>query len=301
MNSKFKIWLSAARPRTLPLSVSGIIMGNALAVQSIDFSYSIFILSLFTAIGFQIISNFANDYGDGIKGTDNNLRLGPERTFQRGLLKESELKKGIIICSIISIFLSIILIYIALGSNSFLVSLLFILLAFSSVISAIKYTLGNSAYGYSGFGDLFVFIFFGMVSVLGAYYLQSKTLDIRAICFAISIGLLCVGVLNLNNMRDIANDRNSKKNTLVVILGIQKSKLYHYSLIIISAITLLIGVGVNQLLNHKFYLLIYFPLLIHFFKVSKIKESKDYDSLLKELSLTTFFISLFLFFNFSLN
>mgnify|MGYP003323892370 FL=1 len=300
MNSKFKIWLSAARPRTLPLSVSGIIMGNALAVQSIDFSYSIFILSLFTAIGFQIISNFANDYGDGIKGTDNNLRLGPERTFQRGLLKESELKKGIIICSIISIFLSIILIYIALGSNSFLVSLLFILLAFSSVISAIKYTLGNSAYGYSGFGDLFVFIFFGMVSVLGAYYLQSKTLDLRAICFAISIGLLCVGVLNLNNMRDIANDRNSKKNTLVVILGIQKSKLYHYSLIIISAITLLIGVGVNQLLNHQFYLLIYFPLLIHFFKVSKIKESKDYDSLLKELSLTTFFISLFLFFNFSL-
>lgn len=301
MNSKFKIWLSAARPRTLPLSVSGIIMGNALAVQSIDFSYSIFILSLFTAIGFQIISNFANDYGDGIKGTDNNLRLGPERTFQRGLLKASELKKGIIICSIISIFLSIILIYIALGSNSFLVSLLFILLAFSSVISAIKYTLGNSAYGYSGFGDLFVFIFFGIVSVLGAYYLQSKTLDLRAICFAISIGLLCVGVLNLNNMRDIANDRNSKKNTLVVILGIQKSKLYHYSLIIISAITLLIGVGVNQLLNHQFYLLIYFPLLIHFFKVSKIKESKDYDSLLKELSLTTFFISLFLFFNFSLN
>lgn len=276
-------------------------MGNALAVQSIDFSYSIFILSLFTAIGFQIISNFANDYGDGIKGTDNNLRLGPERTFQRGLLKESELKKGIIICSIISIFLSIILIYIALGSNSFLVSLLFILLAFSSVISAIKYTLGNSAYGYSGFGDLFVFIFFGIVSVLGAYYLQSKTLDLRAICFAISIGLLCVGVLNLNNMRDIANDRNSKKNTLVVILGIQKSKLYHYSLIIISAITLLMGVGVNQLLNHQFYLLIYFPLLIHFFKVLKIKESKDYDSLLKELSLTTFFISLFLFFNFSLN
>ena len=256
---------------------------------------------MFTAIGFQIISNFANDYGDGIKGTDNNLRLGPERTFQRGLLKASELKKGIIICSIISIFLSIILIYIALGSNSFLVSLLFILLAFSSVISAIKYTLGNSAYGYSGFGDLFVFIFFGIVSVLGAYYLQSKTLDLRAICFAISIGLLCVGVLNLNNMRDIANDRNSKKNTLVVILGIQKSKLYHYSLIIISAITLLIGIGVNQLLNHQFYLLIYFPLLIHFFKVSKIKESKDYDSLLKELSLTTFFISLFLFFNFSLN
>jgi 1,4-dihydroxy-2-naphthoate octaprenyltransferase len=140
-----------------------------------------------------------------------------------------------------------------------------------------------------------------MVSVLGAYYLQSKTLDLRAIYFAISIGLLSVGVLNLNNMRDIANDRNSNKNTLVVILGIQKSKLYHYSLIIISAITLLMGVGVNQLLNHQSYLLIYFPLLFHFFKVSKIKESKDYDSLLKELSLTTFFISLFLFFNFSLN
>ncbi len=275
-------------------------MGNALAIQSINFSYSIFILSLITAICFQIISNFANDYGDGIKGTDNDYRLGPERIFQKGLLTGSQLKNGIKICSIISMILSIILIYISLGMNSFLVSLFFILLALSAITAAIKYTLGNTAYGYSGLGDLFVFLFFGMVSVLGSYYLQSKTIDLKAIYFAIAIGLLSVGVLNLNNMRDIANDQNSKKNTLAVILGSHKAKLYHYSLIITSAATLLLGVGVNHLLSHQFYLLIYPPLILHFFKVFKIKEPVAFDPLLKELSLTTFFIASFFIITFSL-
>ncbi len=300
MNSKFKIWLSAARLRTLPLSVAGIITGNALAIRSDQFSIIIFILSLLTAVCFQIISNFANDYGDGIRGTDNDERLGPQRTLQQGLLTAPELKKGIAFTALISIFLSFILIYVSLGWNSLLISILFLFLAFSAVIAAIKYTVGKTAYGYSGLGDLFVFLFFGLVSVLGAYYLQSKIINVEAIYFAVSIGLLSVGVLNLNNMRDISNDKNSQKNTLAVIMGSKKAKLYHFFLIATSALTLLLGVGIDYLKTNQFYIIIFFPLIYHFLKVWNIKEPKAFDPLLKQLALSTFFIALFLIFIFSI-
>ena len=300
MNSKFKIWLSAARLRTLPLSVAGIITGNALAIRSDQFSIIIFILSLLTAVCFQIISNFANDYGDGIRGTDNDERLGPQRTLQQGLLTAPELKKGIAFTALISIFLSFILIYVSLGWNSLLISILFLFLAFSAVIAAIKYTVGKTAYGYSGLGDLFVFLFFGLVSVLGAYYLQSKIINVEAIYFAVSIGLLSVGVLNLNNMRDISNDKNSQKNTLAVIMGSKKAKLYHFFLIATSALTLLLGVGIDYLKTNQFYIIIFFPLIYHFLIVWNIKEPKAFDPLLKQLALSTFFIALFLIFIFSI-
>lgn len=300
MNSKFKIWLSAARLRTLPLSVAGIITGNALAIRSDQFSIIIFILSLLTAVCFQIISNFANDYGDGIRGTDNDERLGPQRTLQQGLLTAPELKKGIAFTALISIFLSLILIYVSLGWNSLLISILFLFLAFSAVIAAIKYTVGKTAYGYSGLGDLFVFLFFGLVSVLGAYYLQSKIINVEAIYFAVSIGLLSVGVLNLNNMRDISNDKNSQKNTLAVIMGSKKAKLYHFFLIATSALTLLLGVGIDYLKTNQFYIIIFFPLIYHFLIVWNIKEPKAFDPLLKQLALSTFFIALFLIFIFSI-
>ena len=300
MNSKFKIWLSAARLRTLPLSVAGIITGNALAIRSDQFSIIIFLLSLLTAVCFQIISNFANDYGDGIRGTDNDERLGPQRTLQQGLLTAPELKKGIAFTALISIFLSLILIYVSLGWNSLLISILFLFLAFSAVIAAIKYTVGKTAYGYSGLGDLFVFLFFGLVSVLGAYYLQSKIINVEAIYFAVSIGLLSVGVLNLNNMRDISNDKNSQKNTLAVIMGSKKAKLYHFFLIATSALTLLLGVGIDYLKTNQFYIIIFFPLIYHFLKVWNIKEPKAFDPLLKQLALSTFFIALFLIFIFSI-
>ena len=301
MTSKFKIWLEAARLRTLPLSVAGIITGNALAIQSDGFSYVVFILSLLTAISFQIISNFANDYGDGVKGTDNDTRLGPQRVLQQGLLTAGELRKGIILTAIIASILSLVLIYYALGWNQLLISSVFIFLAAAAVIAAIKYTVGKSAYGYSGLGDLFVFLFFGMVSVVGAYFLQSGTINTDALYFAFSIGFLSVGVLNLNNMRDITNDRNSQKNTLVVKMGSQKAKNYHYFLILTSAVGLFLGVGLDYVMTNLFYFLIFLPLFFHLFKVWKIKEPVAFDPLLKQLALTTFFISLFLFLIFSLN
>ena len=194
MNSKFKVWLEAARLRTLPLSLSGIIVGNGLAYSSPSFSVTILILSLATTIAFQILSNFANDYGDGVKGTDNNDRIGPARVLQQGLLSRKELKKGIQITVASSLILSFSLILIAFDSSELLYVLIFVALAIASVYAAIKYTVGENAYGYRAFGDVFVFVFFGGVSVLGSYFLQNNTFSIELILPATSIGLLSVGV-----------------------------------------------------------------------------------------------------------
>lgn len=295
MNSKLSVWLAAARLRTLPLSVAGIISGNAIASRDESFSLTIFSLSILTAIAFQIISNFANDYGDGIKGTDNADRVGPDRTLQQGLLSAKALKKGIVIASLISILLALILIYVALGGKQFLVSLFFIVLALSAVWAAIKYTVGRNAYGYSGLGDLFVFIFFGWVSVMGAYYLQTQSLDLTALFLGTAIGLLSVGVLNLNNMRDIANDKNSQKNTLVVYMGSQWAKKYHYTLMILGALFLFFGMGTAWVKENPLSLLIMLPIFFHLYRVVKIREAKAYDPLLKQLALSTFIISFALF------
>ena len=295
MKNNLKIWVQGARLRTLPLSVSGIIMGNALALNHNDFSFIIFLLSILTAIAFQIVSNFANDYGDGIKGTDNEERIGPKRVLQQGLLTLENLKRGIFVSVVVSIILSITLIYESLGVNKLLFSVLFILLAIGAVAAAIKYTVGANPYGYSGLGDLFVFIFFGWVSVIGSYFLQINSIDLSIVLFATSIGLLSVAVLNLNNMRDIENDFNSSKITLAVRLGGYKAKIYHYFLISIAIILFFIGIGEQPLLIKTIYTLVFVPLFLHLYRVFNVKEPKQFDPELKKLALTIFFISIVFF------
>ncbi|MDA8850750.1 1,4-dihydroxy-2-naphthoate octaprenyltransferase [Flavobacteriaceae bacterium] len=295
MKNNLQIWVQAARLRTLPLSVSGIIMGNALALSHNDFSFIIFLLSILTAIAFQIVSNFANDYGDGIKGTDNEQRIGPKRVLQQGLLTSKNLKRGILVSVLVSIILSIALIYESLGLDKLLFSVLFILLAIGAVAAAIKYTVGTNPYGYSGLGDLFVFIFFGWVSVIGSYFLQINSIDLSIVLFATSVGLLSVAVLNLNNMRDIENDLNSSKITLAVRLGGYKAKVYHFFLISIAIILFFIGIGEQPLLIKTIYTLVFVPLFLHLYRVFNVKEPKQFDPELKKLALTIFFISIVFF------
>jgi len=157
--SKTAAWISAARLRTLPLSISGILVGTALALPSDQFDISIFWLAIATTLGLQILSNFANDYGDGVKGTDNDERIGPMRALQSGVISDKEMKKGIILTAIITAILALSLIYISFGKENFFLSLLFMGLGASAIIAAIKYTVGDSAYGYKGLGDIFVFLF----------------------------------------------------------------------------------------------------------------------------------------------
>ena len=270
-------------------------MGNALALNHNDFSFIIFLLSILTAIAFQIVSNFANDYGDGIKGTDNEERIGPKRVLQQGLLTLENLKRGIFVSVVVSIILSITLIYESLGVNKLLFSVLFILLAIGAVAAAIKYTVGANPYGYSGLGDLFVFIFFGWVSVIGSYFLQINSIDLSIVLFATSVGLLSVAVLNLNNMRDIENDLNSSKITLAVRLGGYKAKVYHFFLISIAIILFFIGIGEQPLLIKTIYTLVFVPLFLHLYRVFNVKEPKQFDPELKKLALTIFFISIVFF------
>lgn len=297
---QLKVWLKAVRLRTLPLSVSGILIGNSLCFQHTEFSVTLFVLMLFTAISFQIISNFANDYGDGVKGTDNENRLGPKRVLQQGLLSRETLKKGIVIISLISLLLAFVLIFLAFGSNSWYYILIFIGLSFASVWAAIFYTVGNKAYGYYGFGDLFVFLFFGGVSVLGAYFVQLKTFSYPAILLSLMVGFLSVGVLNLNNMRDIDNDAFVGKRTLVVIMGAAIAKKYHLFLLIVSVSIL---VYVFSSVSIRFFWIPYLaiiPLIVHFISVLKNSEPKFFDPELKKLSLSIFFLSILIFFSFYL-
>jgi len=297
---QLKVWLKAVRLRTLPLSVSGILIGNSLCFQDPEFSVILFVLMLFTAISFQIISNFANDYGDGVKGTDNDNRLGPKRVLQQGLLSREILKKGIVIISLISLLLAFVLIFLAFGSNSWYYILIFIGLSFASVWAAIFYTVGNKAYGYYGFGDLFVFLFFGGVSVLGAYFIQLKTFSYPAILLSLVVGFLSVGVLNLNNMRDIDNDAFVGKRTLVVIMGAAIAKKYHLLLLIVSVSIL---VYVFSSVSIRFFWIPYLaiiPLIVHFISVLKNSEPKFFDPELKKLSLSIFLLSLLVFLSFYL-
>lgn len=295
MTSKFNEWVSAARLRTIPLSVSGVLIGSFSSLNDNKFNLSIFLLALLTTVSYQVLSNFANDYGDGIKGTDKN-RIGPKRAVQSGAIKLEEMKKGIIVTTIFSLFLTILLVYSAFPddlANIFV----FISLGVLAIFAAIKYTIGSNAYGYLGFGDVFVFLFFGLVSVLGSHFLFTRSFSFSLIYPACTIGLLCSGVLNLNNMRDVANDRVNKKNTIAVMLGPYKSKIYH-SILILLAIILMVKFhflnNIKSALLTILFVLLLLWLILQLFQVYKVSEAKNFDFYLKPLVSSTVLYSLLL-------
>ena len=299
---KVTVWLAAARLRTLPLSVAGIFVGNGIAWLEGHFSQLLFILSVLTTIAFQVLSNFANDYGDGVKGTDNENRLGPQRVLQQGLLSRATLKKGIQITAGISMLLALLLIYFAFGSEEWKKALFFIALGIASILAAIKYTVGDSAYGYYALGDLFVFFFFGGVSVLGSYYLQTKVVSLFLILPATAIGLLSTAVLNLNNLRDMENDQRSNKWTVPLLLGFEKGRIYHVLLVtsafVISSLYAFIK---GQTLWAYTFLLLFIPLGLHLLRVAKSKGGKQLDPELKIVALSTFFFAISLVIGFYLD
>jgi 1,4-dihydroxy-2-naphthoate octaprenyltransferase len=289
-----KSYIKAARLRTLPLSISGIIVGSFLAVSAGLFNWLIFLLAIITTIGFQVISNFANDYGDGIKGTDA-VRTGEERMVSSGKISPKQMKLAIIVTAILTIITAFFLIYSAFGASNFWYSLLFFFLGITSVIAAIKYTVGNSAYGYSGFGDVFVFVFFGLLSVLGSYFLFTKEIHFTVFLPAFSIGLLSTAVLNLNNMRDRKNDKKSNKNTIVVKIGAEAAKRYHYSLLGLSFIFAVSFVLLTFIKPVQFiFLLAYIPLGIHSIFVYNNREEYKLDGELKKVALSTFLFAILL-------
>ncbi len=267
-------------------------MGTALANFYGKSDSLIFFLALLTTVGFQVISNFANDYGDGIKGTDNEDRIGPKRAMQSGLLSGKELKLGIAITAVISFVLVVLLVYKSFGAQNLGLLLLFLLLGITSIGAAIKYTVGKSAYGYSGWGDVFVFLFFGLLAVLGSMFLYTKELTISAVLPAIAIGALSAGVLNLNNLRDFESDAKAQKNTIIVKMGFTNGKRYHYVLLGVALLSMTLFIGWNMTNRMQFLpLLAFVPIGIHAATIFKIKKPNAIDPELKKLALSTFLLA----------
>ncbi len=290
-----KHWIEAARLRTLPLSVSGIIVGSFYAMSQAIFNWNIVVFALLTTLGLQILSNFANDYGDGVKGTDNRERIGPQRAIQSGKITPAAMKKAIALTSFVTLTFAVLLIYFAFKKSYLYYSLFFLFLGILAIASAIRYTVGKGAYGYKGYGDLFVFIFFGLVSTYGVYFMFSKQLDWLLLLPATAIGFLSVGVLNLNNMRDEESDRKSNKNTLVVKIGGANAKKYHYFLVISAMVLVLIFAYLNGFhFDQYIFVVAYFPLISHLMTVKRNKNPKLLDPELKKLAISTFLLSILL-------
>jgi 1,4-dihydroxy-2-naphthoate polyprenyltransferase len=221
--------------------------------------------------------------------------VGPQRAIQSGVISPQAMKRAIGITAVLTLIAAIVLIYEAFGNENFAYSLFFLVLGILAIASAIRYTVGNTAYGYRGYGDLFVFVFFGLVSTIGVNFLYSKEIELLLFLPATAIGLLSVGVLNLNNMRDEASDRKSNKNTIVVKIGGEKAKKYHYFLII-SAMLLVLAFAVlsDYRLDQYLFTLAFIPLVKHLNTVYKNQNSRELDSELKIVALSTFALSLLL-------
>tara|TARA_Y100000385_G_scaffold87938_1_gene90513 strand:+ start:1487 stop:2395 length:909 start_codon:yes stop_codon:yes gene_type:complete len=291
--ANLKAWISAARLRTLPLSISGALVGSAYAFHLGFFNTLIFSLIILTTLSFQILSNFANDYGDGIKGTDNESRIGPKRALQSGAISPSQMRTAVAINALISAILSIALILVVFGLKQLFTAAVFVCLGGLSIYAAITYTVGKSAYGYNALGDLMVFLFFGFLSVLGTFFLFTKHIDPWLFLPASSIGLLSAAVLNLNNMRDLESDRKSKKNTLAGYFGPNYSKVYHFSIVLLAIIFMLVFVLVMPFSYTVFFsCLAFIPLLFHLKSVYYIRNPKEYDPHLKTVALSTFTLAL---------
>ncbi|MBF9001825.1 1,4-dihydroxy-2-naphthoate polyprenyltransferase [Vibrio nitrifigilis] len=229
MNNSLHIWLDAARPKTLPLALVSILTGSALAFSTGHFSWPVALLSLLTATLLQILSNLANDYGDAVKGTDNDKRLGPMRALQSGAVTLKDMKQAIYINIVLTVVAGLGLVLYALDSFESIIA--FIGLGVLAMAAAIAYTVGNKPYGYVGLGDLSVFIFFGLLGVSGTYFLHTGHIDGALFLPALGCGLLAVAVLNINNMRDIENDAECGKRTVAVRLGQDLAKRYHFVLL----------------------------------------------------------------------
>lgn len=289
--TKIKAWFAAARLRTLPLSVSGIIVGAGLA-SHYYYSSVLFWLAILVTIGFQVLSNFANDYGDGIRGTDT-VRHGEKRMVASGIISPKEMKIGMIITGILTFFLATFLIFRAFGNENFVISFIFFNLTIVSIIAAVKYTVGKRAYGYSGLGDVFVFLFFGLLSVLGSYYLFTHQLQWQLLLPATAIGCFSTAVLNLNNMRDIENDAAAKKLTLVVKLGSTKAKKYHAFLLLFGMLCAVLYTIINYREPFQFiYLIAIIPFLLNIKTVLKNKSPMLLDGELKKVALSTFLFAI---------
>lgn len=287
------IWIKAFRLRTLPLALSSAILGSFLAFAHGGFRWHILVLATLTTLFLQILSNLANDYGDSVHGIDNEHRVGPKRISQSGLVTGRQMQFMISVLILLALVSGSLLIFTGLQSISWKTVLFFFVLGLSAIYAAIKYTIGKNPYGYIGLGDIFVFIYFGIVGVAGTYYLHVNTFDPWILLPASAIGLLSSGVLNLNNMRDVENDARSGKRTLVVYIGSEAAKYYHMVLITLSIVFSLIYTIVKFDSAFQLLFILTCPLFaLNIIVVMRNTDPVELNAELKKLAFSTFAFSL---------
>lgn len=293
--ASLKSWVSALRPRTLFLAVATALCGSAIAYSTCRFSVLVLILTLLIATLLQLLSNMANDLGDYQHGTDiTGERVGPQRTVQSGAITPAQMKRAIVIAMGLSAIVGALLIHVALQFMDLKYILIFLVLGIACIVAAVKYTAGKNPYGYKGLGDIFSFTFFGLVSVVGTYFLHTHTLDFMPWLPAIGLGFLTVAVLNLNNMRDLENDKKSGKITIPVRIGFRNAKIYH-GVLTFGALACFIVYSILYTAHWYQYLyllsfLIFIKLLIN---IVKTTENRLLDPYLKYTSMATFVLSVF--------
>jgi len=280
-------WIAAFRLKTLPLAISNTILGSALALLDGGFRWTVFVLAAITTILLQILSNLANDYGDFVNGKDTEERIGPKRMVQSGEISPKQMLTGIIIIGNLSVISGVALILIGIGL-SVIKFMLFGLLGIGAIAAAIRYTVGKNPYGYRGLGDIFVFIFFGLVGVLGTYFLHTQQFNWDLLLPAASMGFLSVGVLNMNNMRDYEADKNAGKRTLVVVLGERKAAWYQFILITGALLFTIIFTLLNYRSAWQWLFLLSSPLLVlNLKKVFTYKVNTELYSELPRVSMAS--------------
>lgn len=295
-----KDWIQAARLRTLPLSLSGIIMGSLIARWKLLSEYRtwdiwIFLLALLVTLLFQVLSNYANDYGDGVKGTDTQRANEAEaRAVASGRITALQMRNAVILFSVLSFVATLGLLYRAFFPENLNDFYIFVGLGIACILAAIGYTVGKKPYGYMGLGDVFVFIFFGWVSVMGSYYLFTKTFDLWLFLPASAVGFFSVAVLNLNNMRDIESDQKSGKHTLALKLGYKKAMIYQIILLQLPLILILAYLLKNDVRSYYAYIfmILFLPLTKLRRNLMEITNPKDLDPFLKQVAITCFITSI---------
>jgi 1,4-dihydroxy-2-naphthoate octaprenyltransferase len=285
--------MNAFRLRTLPLSLSSILMGGFLALYAGFFRWDVFLMCILTTVFLQILSNLANDYGDSVHGADSVHREGPKRAVQSGAIKPHAMKLAVVIFVILCLLSGVSLLILAFGINWRAISFFFVL-GLLSIAAAMAYTMGKKPYGYAGLGDLSVLIFFGFVGVMGSYYLLTQTISWNVLLPALSCGVFSIAVLNINNIRDIESDVKAGKYSVPVRIGREKAIVYHWLLLGSGFIAATIFTILSYHSPWQLLFLFSLPLLIRNGVAVNRKSSLELDPYLKQMALTTLlFVLLF--------
>lgn len=290
--NEFRLWLAAIRPRTLVLAVAGTGLGLLLAAADGQFDWPVALLTVLTAVFLQVLSNLANDYGDSLHGADDAGRVGPERAVQSGQVSPQQMFRAVLLSALLAGAAGLTLVTLALGAAGLWLAAGFLLLGALAVWAAWAYTASARPYGYIGLGDLMVWLFFGLVAVIGSYFLQVRSLDSWLLLPASAAGLLAVAVLNVNNLRDLQGDRLSGKLTVPVRLGLQRARQYHAALLLLPLVLAGTAVALRWSGPAQLLFLLSLPLLVRHLNLVRRREGAQLDPLLKQAAIAALLFSL---------